>query len=108
MLEPGLHNIDAMQALKEYPDNYFDLAIADPPYGEGLASEGGCKGWFSKYHQNPDNSRGGWNRFGQRFDKYKPDALRVRSQEIKSELRESAEAGRGNTQKNHFVGRCAG
>ena len=43
MLSPGLHNIDAMQALKEYPDNYFELAIADPPYGEGLASEGGCK-----------------------------------------------------------------
>ena len=59
MLSPGLHNIDAMQALKEYPDNYFELAIADPPYGEGLASEGGCKGWFAKYHQSPENLGGG-------------------------------------------------
>lgn len=37
MLGPGLHNIDAMVALREYPDNYFALAIADPPYGHGFA-----------------------------------------------------------------------
>ena len=49
---------------------------------------------------------GGYNRFGQRFDKYKPDALRIRSQKIKSELRESEEVGRTNTQKNHSVGCC--
>lgn len=28
-----LLNMDCMIALKEYPDNYFDLAIVDPPYG---------------------------------------------------------------------------
>lgn len=27
--------MDCMEALKEYPDNYFDLAIVDPPYGIG-------------------------------------------------------------------------
>ena len=32
--EPGLYNMDCMVALKEYPDNYFDLAIVDPPYGD--------------------------------------------------------------------------
>ena len=26
-------NIDCMEGMKEYPDNYFDLAIVDPPYG---------------------------------------------------------------------------
>lgn len=93
MLSPGLHNIDVLQALKEYPDKYFDLAIADPPYGEGSA--------------NPDFSRGGWNRFGQRFDKYKPAALHIRAPEEGQKLREPAEHGRRNTEKNHCVGRGA-
>lgn len=26
-------NADCMEYLKEFPDNYFDLAIVDPPYG---------------------------------------------------------------------------
>lgn len=26
-------NIDCIQGMKEYPDNYFELAIVDPPYG---------------------------------------------------------------------------
>ena len=28
-------NGDCLEAMKEYPDNYFDLAIVDPPYGIG-------------------------------------------------------------------------
>ena len=28
-----LHNMDCMELMKQYPDNYFDLAIVDPPYG---------------------------------------------------------------------------
>jgi len=28
-----LINADCMDIMKEYPDNYFDLAIVDPPYG---------------------------------------------------------------------------
>lgn len=49
-------NRDCVEAMKEYPDNYFDLAIVDPPYGNGLAENGGCKGWFSKYHQDSSQS----------------------------------------------------
>ena len=26
-------NEDNMELMKRYPDNYFDLAIVDPPYG---------------------------------------------------------------------------
>lgn len=33
MIESGFVNGDCMDYLKEYPDNYFDLAICDPPYG---------------------------------------------------------------------------
>lgn len=35
MLNFGFYNMDCMQGMKEFPDNYFDLAIVDPPYGIG-------------------------------------------------------------------------
>ena len=28
-----LYNMDCMEAMKDMPDNAFDLAIVDPPYG---------------------------------------------------------------------------
>jgi site-specific DNA-methyltransferase (adenine-specific) len=31
-------NEDNMLMMARYPDNYFDLAIVDPPYGIGGAS----------------------------------------------------------------------
>jgi len=33
-----LHNIDCMELMKDAPDNYFELAIVDPPYGLDLAN----------------------------------------------------------------------
>ena len=35
MLDFGYYNMDCMQGMKEFPDKYFDLAIVDPPYGDG-------------------------------------------------------------------------
>ena len=34
----NLFNMDCMEALKEAPDNFWDLAICDPPYGIGIAN----------------------------------------------------------------------
>lgn len=34
MLDFGFYNMDCMQGMKEFPDNYFDLAIVDPVYGD--------------------------------------------------------------------------
>lgn len=51
----GFYNMDCMDGMKEFPDDYFDLAIVDPPYGGGFTEGGGCQGWFSKYHQNGNN-----------------------------------------------------
>lgn len=31
--KPDLYNADCMEAMKEFPDKFFDLAIVDPPYG---------------------------------------------------------------------------
>lgn len=56
-------NADCMQYMPKYPDDYFDLAIVDPPYGAGFTEGGGCKGWFTKYHQSFANE----TRFGSRF-----------------------------------------
>ena len=30
-----IYNMDCLEAMKEIPDNYFELAIVDPPYGIG-------------------------------------------------------------------------
>lgn len=46
-------NKDCMEAMKEFPDKFFDLAIVDPPYGGANSDIDGGK------------------RFGERFDKYK-------------------------------------
>lgn len=48
-------NRDCMEAMKKFPDKYFDLLIADPPYGD--ASQ--CQ---------EENE---YNRFGGRFERYK-------------------------------------
>lgn len=29
------YNTDCLTAMREYPENYFDLAVCDPPYGDG-------------------------------------------------------------------------
>ena len=34
-------NMDCMEAMKEYPDKYFDLAVVDPPYGINVGSQPG-------------------------------------------------------------------
>ena len=35
MLDFGYYNIDCMEGMREFPDKYFELAIVDPPYGDG-------------------------------------------------------------------------
>lgn len=50
-------NRDCMDAMKGFPDGFFDLSIVDPPYGGGFAENGGCKGWFTKYHTDNNNSQ---------------------------------------------------
>lgn len=39
------YNMDCMEAMREYPDKYFDLAVVDPPYGIG---EGDKRNHFSR------------------------------------------------------------
>ena len=40
MMEPGFYNMDCVEGMKQFPDQYFDLAIVDPPYGDGATAGG--------------------------------------------------------------------
>jgi len=40
----NITNEDNMELMKRYKDNYFDLAIVDPPYGIGDKFKGGKTG----------------------------------------------------------------
>lgn len=33
-----VHLVDCMELMKDKPDNYYDLAIVDPPYGIGISN----------------------------------------------------------------------
>lgn len=37
-MKAGVYNMDCMDAMREFPDGYFDLAVVDPPYGIGISS----------------------------------------------------------------------
>ena len=46
-----IYNADCMKAMKEIPDNFFQLAICDPPYGIGH------DGQRQRVHNNPKHNR---------------------------------------------------
>ena len=98
MLDFGLHNMDCMEAMKQFPDNYFDLAIVDPPYGDGNCQtiRGVSTGSVS--------AEGSTNIGGYRST---PSAKECQTARRNMGLSELAEHGRRNLQKNHSVGRCA-
>ena len=86
MPESIAYNCDCIEYMRTLPDNAFDLAVVDPPYGAGFTEGGGCKGRFAKYHQDSSQSLNvererereapQYNRFGSpgsRFEKYKRD-----------------------------------
>lgn len=94
MAKSEAYNMDCMEAMKDFPDKYFDLAVVDPPYGDGLAER--------------ERERDGkpWNRFGERFDRYKTE--RSPSQQLPQERERerrggevilSADCGRGTVSR---------
>ena len=67
---------DNMELMKRYPDNYFDLAIVDPPYGlgESVVNSGGR---FKRYH----NKNGNWD-MEVPTDEYFTELFRVSKNQI--------------------------
>ena len=58
-------NEDCMDMMKRYPDNFFDLAIVDPPYGLNVA-----KMAYTQENVRPCKQKNG-NRLNVKKDKYK-------------------------------------
>lgn len=50
--------MDCLDAMRSFPDKFFDLAVVDPPYGDGRSQSGNVE-------------RESWSRFGEHFDRYK-------------------------------------
>ena len=72
----GFYNKDCMEAMKGIPDNYFELAIVDPPYGLGdsVVNSGGR---FKKY----ENKNGNWDK-SIPDDKYFNELFRVSKNQV--------------------------
>lgn len=39
-MENGYYNMDCMEGMRQFPDDYFSLAIVDPPYFSGPNKRG--------------------------------------------------------------------
>ena len=50
-LVSDIYLMDCIEGMKQYADNYFDLAIVDPPYGIGI------DGQKKSINKNPKNNR---------------------------------------------------
>ncbi len=57
----NLTNEDNMELMKRYPDNYFELAIVDPPYGIGMGGSLNV------------NSKNNYNDKGKEWDTIRPN-----------------------------------
>lgn len=57
MLDAGFYNMDCMEGMSQFPDKFFDLAIVDPPYGDGGENIGGG------VDSGPGSTDTKWNRF---------------------------------------------
>ena len=103
MLAPGFYNMDCMDGMREFPDGYFELAIVDPPYGDGgggsaerRGSEDGSTGTAGRVPRQ--DLRGGGTT---KTAPHKRIAKRTNPAGL-------VELGRRSSEKNYFVGRRPG
>lgn len=57
-----LVNADCMEVMRTMPDNAFDLAICDPPYGLGIDGQKECICKNPK-HNRKQHDKKGWDKF---------------------------------------------
>ena len=76
-------NMDCVEYMRTLPDNHFDIAICDPPYGDAD---------IGNFHLG--------GRFGERFDRYKqPQITPPNHSKNRLESTHKAELGRQSTEK---------
>lgn len=60
-MDSRVFNTDCLEAMKNYPDKYFELAIVDPPYGIGFSNyERGSSG-FKVKERYTKNGKKAWD-----------------------------------------------
>ena len=74
------YRMDCMEYMRGLPDNAFDLAVVDPPYGDGNSQS---------VHAEREREAGQYNRFGGWWNRYKE------VQPIRSEVRQVQESRGG-------------
>lgn len=57
--------MDCMEAMKQFPDNAFDLAVVDPPYGIGILSMNYTKSGAVRTHGHAAATRRDYRKQGQ-------------------------------------------
>lgn len=92
MIEAGFYNMDCMDAMRQFPDKFFDLAIVDPPYGSGGVHSQTVSDSAKDLTVTAQIVRGGGT------TSHKRTAERTESTEL-------VERGRRSSQKNYCVGR---
>lgn len=106
--ESAYINCDCMDGMKLFPDNYFDLAIVDPPYGDADAGGTAARRDSAAGSTSTRINRGGWHGKQKYHLGTTLPAEELPQTGWNMGLRELAGRGRRNTQKNHCVGCCAG
>jgi len=61
MPKSEVYNRDCMEGMKEYEDNYFDLAVVDPPYGIGESNKDVSRNGFGAYTKKETYTPKDWD-----------------------------------------------
>lgn len=56
------YNMDCLTAMREMPDNAFDLAVVDPPYGIGVDGQKGRCDFKNPKHSRKSHPQKGWDK----------------------------------------------
>ncbi|KKN59937.1 hypothetical protein LCGC14_0536870 [marine sediment metagenome] len=71
-MKAGIYNRDCIESMQEFPDNFFELAIVDPPYGIGS---------IKHYNTKFKNESKKWNKKIPSY-KYFADLFRISKKQI--------------------------
>ena len=73
--------MDCMQGMKEFPDNYFDLAIVDPPYGIGIDGQKARVDIKNPKHSRKGHEKKNWDKYIP-SEKYFNELFRVSKNQV--------------------------
>ena len=76
-----------MEYMKTLPDNAFDLAVVDPPYGGGFTEGGGCRSTNVHYTNGMRKCQKNYQKI--RLDKNRKKSLRGMFPQRKNTLKNS-------------------